>query len=181
MPRTGDAAQGLGCCDVHSLDRHTLTIEIEDNDLEADKLVYLPDIENSGVAPQMPRWRASVERGAAFVLKNTDHTNYGDLSLPTGHESNWSRFVFSVGFVRPGFGIFVKLFTGLFIATAIAIQALRIPADVDRRARWLVGRCHFRRGCQPVPGRGGPPRIEWTDPGRPPSYSFVRLHIHGTR
>ena len=29
---------------------------------------------------------------------------------------------------RPGIGIFIKLFAGLFIATAIALQALRIPA-----------------------------------------------------
>jgi hypothetical protein len=124
----------------YPLDSHVLTIEIEDNNLEADKLIYLPDVENSGLSTnaEVPGW--VLRPGKAVVLTNTDHTNYGDVSLPSGRESSWSRFVFSIEVTRPGFGIFIKLFAGLFIATAIALQGLRIPAQqIEARLGLVVG------------------------------------------
>jgi hypothetical protein len=124
----------------YPLDSHVITIEIEDNDREADKLVYLPDEENSGLSThaEVAGWK--LKPGKATVITNTDHTNYGDVSLPSGHESSWSRFVFSIEVNRPGIGIFVKLFAGLFIATAIALQALRIPArEIEARMGLVVG------------------------------------------
>jgi hypothetical protein len=124
----------------YPLDKHVLTIEIEDNDLEADKLVYLADTENSGLSTNAEVAGWTLKAGKAIVVTNTDRTNYGDISLPTGHESNWSRFVYSLELSRPGVGIFIKLFTGLFIATAIALQALRIPPGlIDARLGLSVG------------------------------------------
>ncbi len=124
----------------YPLDSHTFEIEIEDNNLEADKLVYLPDVENSGLSTHAEVAGWSLKPGRAIVTTNMDHTNYGDLSLPSGRESSWSRFVYSIDVSRPGFGIFIKLFAGLFIATAIAMQALRLPAQhVDARLGLLVG------------------------------------------
>ncbi len=124
----------------YPLDSHIFTIEIEDNNLEADKLVYLADVENSGLSTHAEVAGWTLKPGKAVVMTNTDHTNYGDVSLPSGHKSSWSRFVFSIEVTRPGIGIFVKLFAGLFIATAIALQALRIPAEhVDARLGLSVG------------------------------------------
>lgn len=124
----------------YPLDSHIFTIEIEDNDLEADKLVYLPDEENSGLSTHAEVAGWALKPGKAVVVSNTDHTNYGDLSLGTGRESSWSRFVFSIELTRPGIGIFVKLFAGLFIATAIALQSLRIPAhEIEARMNLSVG------------------------------------------
>jgi len=48
----------------------------------------------------------------AGVVPHEYNTNYGDVSLPTGHSSVYSRFVYSVGITRPGYGMFLKLFTG---------------------------------------------------------------------
>jgi hypothetical protein len=124
----------------YPLDRHFITIEIEDNDREADKLIYLPDEENSGLSAHAEVAGWNLKPGKAVVVTNTDHTNYGDVSLPSGRESSWSRFVFSIQVTRPGIGIFVKLFAGLFIATAIALQALRIPArEIEARMGLVVG------------------------------------------
>jgi hypothetical protein len=124
----------------YPFDSHKLTIEIEDNNLEADKLVYLPDVENSGLSTHAEVAGWSLKPGRASVITNTDHTNYGDLSLPSGHESSWSRFVFSIEVNRPGVGMFVKLLAGLFIATAIALQALQLPAQcIDARLGLSVG------------------------------------------
>jgi len=124
----------------YPLDSHIVSIEIEDNDLEADKLVFLADTDNSGLSSNAELAGWSLKAGDAAVVTNTDRTNYGDISLPTGHESSWSRFTYSVEVARPGPGIFIKLFTGLFIATAIALQALRIPAAlIDARLGLSVG------------------------------------------
>jgi hypothetical protein len=124
----------------YPLDSHVITIEIEDNDREADKLLYVADEENSGLSTHAEVAGWNLKPGKAVVVTNTDHTNYGDLSLPSGHESSWSRCVFSIEVTRPGIGIFIKLFTGLFVATAIALQALRIPADhLDARLGLSVG------------------------------------------
>ncbi len=124
----------------YPLDSHTFAIEIEDNNLEADKLIYVPDVENSGMSTHAEVAGWTLKPGNAVVITNTDHTNYGDLSLPSGRESSWSRFVFSVEVSRPGIGIFVKLFAGLFIATAIALQSLLIPAQqIEARLGLAVG------------------------------------------
>lgn len=124
----------------YPLDSHVFTIEIEDNNLEADKLVYLPDTENSGLSTHAEVAGWTLKPGKAIVVTNTDHTNYGDVSLPSGHESSWSRFIFSIEVTRPGFGMFIKLFARLFIATAIALEALRVPAQhIDARLGLSVG------------------------------------------
>ncbi len=124
----------------YPLDAHTFTIEIEDNDHEADKLIYVPDADNSGLSAEAGVAGWLLQHGRAEVVTHTDRTNYGDISLPTGHESIWSRFIFSARVTRPGFGIFLKLFTGLFVATAIAIHGLLIPPNqIDARLGLAVG------------------------------------------
>jgi hypothetical protein len=67
-------------------------------------------------------------------------TNYGDTSLPSGSESVYSRFLFAVPIERAGYGYFLKLFFGLFIATAIAFTASFIqPTHVDPRFGLGIG------------------------------------------
>jgi hypothetical protein len=76
----------------------------------------------------------------ATVEEHQYHTNYGDTSLPTGSTSIYSRFVYSIPLVRPNWGYFLKLFFGLFVATAIAFLALFIrPIDLDPRFGLGVG------------------------------------------
>ncbi len=116
------------------LDNHTLTIEIEDNDNEEFKLKYIPDTENCGIDPQVqvPGWK--VETTYARVSAHTYKTNYGDISLPTNNASIYSRFIFSINIIRPGYGYFFKLFFTVFVAALVALIALFIkPTDLDPR------------------------------------------------
>ena len=160
----------------YPLDSHVFTIEIEDNNLEADKLIYLPDVENSGLSTHAEVAGWTLKAGKAVVTTNTDHTNYGDLSLPSGHESSWSRFIFSIEVNRPGMGIFIKLFTGLFIATAIALQALRIPAEhVDARLGLLVGAMFAAVASQYLVAAGLPESNRVTMAEAP--YSLLRVDL----
>jgi len=116
------------------LDNHVLTIEIEDSENEDFKLKYIVDTKNSNMDKkiQVPGW--IVSKSNADILTNKYNTNYGDISLPTNNESNYSRFVFSIDIIRPGYGYFIKSFFTVFIAALIALMTLFIkPSDLDPR------------------------------------------------
>ena len=122
------------------LDNHTIRIAIEDSDLEDFKLTYIADAENCAISPelQVPGW--TVGTPTATIEQHQYHTNYGDTSLPSGNTSSYSRFIYSIPLVRPNWGYFIKLFFGLFVATAIAFLALFIrPIDLDPRFGLGVG------------------------------------------
>ena len=122
------------------LDNHVLTIEIEDNENEDFKLRYLPDTENCGINPQVevPGWNLITAKAGASG--HPYQTNYGDISLPSNNESVYSRFVYAMLVVRPGYGYFFKLFFGVFIAAMIAFLTFFIkPTDLDPRFGLGVG------------------------------------------
>jgi hypothetical protein len=122
------------------LDNHELQISLEDNANEEFKVEYLADTQNSGASPdlQVPGW--TVRGRTALVAPHRYQTNYGDTSLPSDNESVYSRFVFSVPLTRQGIGYFLKLFLGLFVATAIAFLAMFIrPTEVDPRFGLGIG------------------------------------------
>lgn len=122
------------------LDSQEIRIACEDAELETHALFYRVDSANSGLAPNVavPGWTIS---GKSFeVAIQAYSTNYGDTSLPTGSVSEYSRFTASFNIRRPGFGLFLKLFAGLFAAVAIALLALFIcPTHVDPRFGLPVG------------------------------------------
>jgi hypothetical protein len=122
------------------LDNHELTIEIEDSDQEEFKLKYIPDNENCNLSADARVAGWDLTAGEAVVVSHQSNTNYGDIDLPSGHESNWSRFIYTVHMTRNGYGYFGKLFTGLFIAVGISmIGMLTSPAELDSKFALSVG------------------------------------------
>jgi hypothetical protein len=122
------------------LDNHDITIEVEDSDREEYKLRFVPDVENCNLNPDARVGGWDLVNGGAEVVSHLSNTNYGDISLPTGHESSWSRYIYTVHMQRSGYGYFLKLFTGLFIAAAIAlISLLTQPSELDSRFGLGVG------------------------------------------
>ena len=121
-------------------DSHEISIEIESTESEIHKLVYVPDVANSGVNAdaRIAGWTLTPRHARVEVYRYA--TNYGDTSLPTGAESAYSRFIYSVHISRPGYSLFIKLFTGLFIAAGIGFLSLLIrPIDLDPRFGLGVG------------------------------------------
>jgi len=117
------------------LDNHILEIELEDGDKELDKMVFVPDTENSGYSPDLtgfPGYR--VVGHTAEVVKHTYQTNYGFTDYAKDKKSEYSRFILSIELKRVGWGYFMKMFAGLFTATAIALLVFFIkPTEVDPR------------------------------------------------
>ncbi len=121
-------------------DDHRLSLEIEDSASEDHLLRYVADAENSALSPelQLPGWQPS--GGAATVDAHVYKTNYGDLTLPKGAESRYSRFTFSFDAKRFGPGPFFKLFFALWVAVLIAMLSLFIlPSEGGPRLGFGVG------------------------------------------
>ena len=122
------------------LDDHVLRIEVEDSQNEEHLVQFVPDVTNSQLdgAVRTPGWDISDSR--ALVQQHAYTTNYGDNSLPTGKESNYSRFTFEIDLVRPGLGYLFKLFWSIYLSVVIGFVALLIkPTDLDPRFGLGVG------------------------------------------
>lgn len=115
------------------LDSHEIAFEVESNESEAHKLVYVPDLQNSGLNQFATVAGWVLMPGDASVRTSRYATNYGDVSLPTGSESLYSQFVYRFTINRPGSALFIKLFAGLYIAVGIGFLSLLIrPVDDPR-------------------------------------------------
>lgn len=122
------------------LDNHEVTLEIEDSQNEDFKFKYIADAANSTISPdtQVPGW--NIGKTNNQVRSHEYKTNYGDISLPSGNSSSYSRYIFSVNLLRPGYGYFKKLFLSLFLATLISFLAFAIkPTDLDPRFGLGIG------------------------------------------
>ena len=122
------------------LDDHTLELQIEDSEHDTRDLVYVADAANATISPelQVSGWIARGSHGHTSV--NTYHTNYGDISLPHDRESVYSRYIFGIEIERPGYGRFVKVFFGLFIAVLISWCSFFVrPKESSPRVSLGVG------------------------------------------
>lgn len=117
----------------YPLDRHVLSIQIEDSDNDAEKLLFKVDTESSGINPaaQVRGWKITGVHGD--VSTSTATTNYGDISLPSNSTSSFSRYAFSIDVVRQGYGHFFKLFSILFLAVFVAFLAFFVQPSAGPR------------------------------------------------
>ena len=128
--------------DLHRfpLDDHTLELRIEDSDLDARQAVYVADVDNATVSPDLkvPGWVIGEHRSR--VVTQTYHTNYGDITMPSNTESHWSRYVFAVEIERSGYGRFLRVFFGLFISALVAYCSFHVrPKESSPRVSLGVG------------------------------------------
>lgn len=122
------------------LDNHQVAIQIESSELDSSKLIFEPDLENSTINEAARGGGWIITPGEASVDEHSYNTNYGDPSISTTNRSLFSRFTYTVKLQRAGTSMFIKLFSGLVIAAAIAFLCFFIcPSDVDPRFGLPVG------------------------------------------
>lgn len=122
------------------LDGHTLTLDLEDAEHDTRAVLYESDRDNVGTSPELeiPGW--VLLRSGASVERHVYRTNYGDTSIPTHAESQYARYRFSIEVARPGYGRFLKVFFGLFIAVVVSWCAFWVlPRDSGPRVTLGVG------------------------------------------
>lgn len=121
-------------------DRHRVQVRIEDSSLTALDLTFIADKTNSrlGDEIEMAGWKAS-DFGSEVQLRRY-RTNYGDTSLPTDAQSEYSRYIMSWDIDRDGWGAAIKLLSTLILATGVAFVSFMVkPSDLDARFGMGVG------------------------------------------
>jgi hypothetical protein len=74
------------------------------------------------------------------VQRRLYRTNYGDTSLPTDMQSEYSRYVIAWDMNRVGWGAAIKLLSTVFLATGVAFVSFMVkPSDLDARFGMGVG------------------------------------------
>ena len=126
--------------DVHRfpLDNHEITIEIEDENLDASGLEYVVD-DGTALDPDLsvPGWRVALK--TPQVEPHIYPTNYGLRSSGT-KQSTYSRFVLPVSLDRTSYGALVKEFWISALSVLLGLLAFRVKAtDLDARFGLGVG------------------------------------------
>jgi hypothetical protein len=125
---------------AYPFDDHTVKLDIEEVDNEQEKVIYIPDVEASGFSPDVHVLTFVPSASLAVAATSKYRTNYGDPSLAATNETMYSKFSLPIHLKREGLCFFIKLFFGLFVATAIAFLAFFIkPTDLDPRFGLGIG------------------------------------------
>jgi hypothetical protein len=124
----------------YPFDRQRLEIVLEDASFDGREVVYVPDTANSASSAELHVPGAIPAQPTILASEFVYPTNFGDPELKPGSQSAYSRVTFALPVDRDGAGVFFKLFTALFVSTAIAMLALFInPTQVDPRFGLCVG------------------------------------------
>lgn len=119
-------------------DNQKLTTTIESGDAETNELIFVPDLKNSQFDTphiQLDGWKTKdfkVKGG-----KRTYSSNYGDPEIKG--KANYSSVEFTLHLERDGWGLFFKLFTGLYVAFGISIMPFFMGPENAERFGLLVG------------------------------------------
>jgi hypothetical protein len=126
--------------DAFPLDSHRLRIHVEDSKLVASQMAFELDSMNSHLGDEINLSGWTVTFFDAGVAPKGYYTNYGDISLPTGARSEFSRFTFSMDLRRDNHDAAIKLLTTMIVAPFVAFAAFLIkPVDVNTRFGVGVG------------------------------------------
>ena len=121
-------------------DAHRMQVYLEDSDLATKDMVFVPDTANSRLGDEIDMAGWTPGHFETQVITKAYHSNYGDLSLATGAESKFSRFIFAMGIERDSYGSALKLLSTVLLATAVAFVAFMVkPSDLDARFGMGVG------------------------------------------
>jgi hypothetical protein len=121
-------------------DDHLLTVDLEDSVHPAERLRFVPDEPNCAVSSRVGLPGYQITRSAPGVQPHAYRTTRGDPNLPDGAKAVYSQFTYGIWITRPTFGLYLKLFQGLFAATAVGLLASFIkPIDLDPRFGLGVG------------------------------------------
>lgn len=121
-------------------DWHRVQVRLEDSTLTALDMTFVADTTNSrlGSEIEMAGWSAS--NFGSEVQRRLYRTNYGDISLPTDAQSEYSRYVISWDIDRVGWGAAIKLLSTVILATGVAFVSFMVkPSDLDARFGMGVG------------------------------------------
>lgn len=121
-------------------DRHAITIEIENGQLDRSYLIYQPESLDSGYLKNLQPKEWSITSFSVRENIKVYNTTYGDPTLSAKEGSKYSNIAISIGLKRNSFIGFLKLTTAVYIAVAITLAVYFInPSRFEPRIGTLVG------------------------------------------
>ena len=121
-------------------DQHRVTIKLEDSTHEAQSLRFVEDRTNSRIGDEVRLAGWHLDGFTSAVNDHRYKSNYGDISLPRDAESHYSRYEFSFGLERDGYGVAFKILSIVMLSTLVAFVAFLVkPTDLDPRFGLGVG------------------------------------------
>ncbi|MBT3334109.1 MAG: hypothetical protein HN394_21615 [Rhodospirillaceae bacterium] len=121
-------------------DDHLMTILIEDTKRQFFDLTYVPDAAGSAISSRVkiPGYeiyaKKVVEKGHSYK------TRRGDPHLPENYKSTYSQLAFGIGIKRASWGLYIKMFIGIFSAVCLSLLAFFVsPAHTSPRFALGVG------------------------------------------
>ena len=124
----------------YPFDRQEVVLVVEDGSFDMREVVYEADVQGSGISSELRATGFRTEAPFAEVKPFAYETSFGDPDVDAKDPSRYSRFRFVLPMERESWGLFFKLFTGLFVCAVISMVALFINAtQVDPRFGLCVG------------------------------------------
>jgi hypothetical protein len=115
-------------------DRQTLSIQVEDEDLDSKKLVYIADARNSRVNTDLNIGHRTIGDLRISASEFLYDTTFGHPARAENDGARYSRIIMELPADHKGARIFIKTFLALFISVALAFLTFFIrPCDLPPR------------------------------------------------
>jgi hypothetical protein len=121
-------------------DNHLMTLQIEDTKRQFFDLTFVPDSDGSAVSSRVKIPGYEIWSQKLVEKRHSYKTRRGDPRLPEGYKSTYSQLVFGMGIKRASWGLYVKMFVGIFSAVCLSMLAFFVsPAHTSPRFAVGIG------------------------------------------
>ena len=121
-------------------DDHLMTILIEDTKRQFFDLTYRPDLEGSDISSRVKIPGYQIYSKMLVERRHSYKTRRGNPRLPEHYKSTHSQLAFGIGIKRASWGLYLKMFVGIFSAVFFALLAFFVsPAHNSPRFSIGVG------------------------------------------
>jgi hypothetical protein len=120
-------------------DKQHLEVKIENSIYDINSLVFEPDVKGSIFDDDETIDGWTISNFKVSTTQNEYHTGFGD-SRPGRDKQNFSQFIIEMDIEREAFGLFMKIFIGMYIAFLISILSFTPhPSELEPRFGLPVG------------------------------------------
>jgi hypothetical protein len=121
-------------------DDHLMTILVEDTKRQFYDLRFKPDVTGSDISSRVKIPGYEIFSSSLIEKPHSYRTRRGDPRLPEDYKSTYSQLVLGIDVKRGGWGLYLKMFVGIFAAVGFSMLAFFVnPAHTSPRFGIGVG------------------------------------------
>jgi hypothetical protein len=138
-------------------DHHLLTITIEDRYDPIYRLQYVADEDDTNISSRSQIQGYEIVRKQLVSKIHSYQTRFGNTDLPVGSMDTYSQLIYGIWIERPDWGVYIKMFEGLYAAVAVALLTFFISVTGTSRISLGVGSFFAAVAANYVAERSLPP------------------------